>query len=121
MVFPRAVIGLFLALVFQLAQVAPCLAAACTPVGQAVKCACCDKPDACPCASNKTDHDRSTPIAPPAPELKVQLALPSVDPVAPEITLLDTAASCGSPEGSHDPSAGYSGVPLAVAFCSFLI
>lgn len=120
--FPRAVIGLFLALVFQLAQVAPFLAASCASAAPAKECGCCDKKqDACPCASNKTEHQRSTPIAPPAPELKAQLALPSVNPVAPQMVLAEAAAPRGSPDSFRNPAAGYAGVPLAVAFCSFLI
>jgi len=121
-VFPRTVIGLFLALVFQLAQVAPCLAVACAPASQKAECGCCDKKqDACPCASNKTEHDRSTPLAPPASELKAQLALPSMDPVAPQVAAIETAAPRGSPNAFRDRAAGYAGVPLAVAFCSFVI
>ncbi|MFD0894499.1 hypothetical protein KBB96_06235 [Luteolibacter ambystomatis] len=120
--FPRAVIGLFLALVFQLAQIAPCLAASCTSGPETAQCGCCDKKqDACPCASNKTERERSTPIAPPAPEVKAHLALPSVDPVAPQATLAEAAAPRGSPDSPGERTAGYAGVTLAVAFCSFLI
>ncbi|BCU78686.1 hypothetical protein [Luteolibacter sp. LG18] len=121
--FPKAVIGLFLALVFQLAQIAPCLAATCTPstATRSETCGCCDKPDACPCATNQKEHDRSTPIAPPAPELKAQLALPALDPVATVGITIGTTASRHLPPLFCERAAGYAGVSLPVAFCSFLI
>lgn len=125
MVFPKAVIGLFLALVLQLAQAQTWLAtlsdADCERVAKPPACDCCVGEDKCPCLAQAPQQENRLPLAPPAAELKIQIAAP----VDADVTLVITRSPDSGRMLEHAVSrevvSGYAGVPLAVAYCRYLI
>jgi hypothetical protein len=118
----RAIIALLLALVIQWSQVLGCTAAgsANTCETSATPMSCCDGHDSCPCVSESDPVQKPAPLAPATLDLKLL--------VAKAVDLLDTAAWI-SPASEiarvipHHPEfrSGFAGVPLSVAYCSFVI
>lgn len=117
----KAVIALFLGLVIQFSQVQSGLAAPvslCGDMDQPMSC--CEGPESCPCISENDPDQKPTPLIPAAVELKWIVSKPqepdrfiaAVTP--PEIPMLPAPRL-------RESRAGYSGVPLSVAFCSFVI
>ena len=121
---PKAVIALILGLVFQLAQVLPGMAAfmeECIPVAES--CECCDGLVSCPCAKEGEPVQNPLPLAPdPGQTLKVPLAKATGTRVSLE-TITGPQALVPSVGATPitGPWTGYTGVSLAVAFCSFVI
>jgi hypothetical protein len=118
----KIVITLILGLVFQLAQVLPgaAVSASCTP--QAESCDCCAGLDSCPCAETGEPNQKPAPLV---PDTGGVLKLPAVrstgthvsaDPVR-EVLTSATAAVLPPTESP----AGYAGIRLSVAFCTFVI
>ncbi len=118
----RSVIALFLGLVIQLSQVPSCLAREATPpcATQAHAMACCEDMKSCPCVKEGEPAGKPAPLVPAAVDLKWFGAKAS-EPVRVEPLI--------SPPGDAVPAAvvapenhgGFYGVPLSVAFCSYLI
>ncbi len=120
----KFIFGLFLGLVIQFSQVQPCMGAdsgqSCPTVAARVH-ACCEGKASCPCANNS----QQTPTPVPAIPLSVDLKLN-----APKARELDFLTLFFLPDFSDampgivrfpESTIGFSGVPLAVAFCSFVI
>lgn len=83
--------------------------------------ACCASKQVCPCVVDKGESgEKPAPLAPASPVLKlVFVGVPSTDNSV-EIAAISVAVH-GSPYARADSVAGYPGVPLSVAFCSFVI
>ena len=120
----KSIVGLFLGLVIQLSQVQPCSAAdfkqPC-PTVKAHSHSCCEGKTACPCASKSEQAPTPIPIAPASVDLKLN---------APKLRELDFLTLFFLPEFSEAVPAtasvsqshnGFTGVPLSVAFCTFVI
>ena len=120
----KTAIALFFGLVFQLSQVIPGMAAVitdCAPVAES--CDCCAGLPSCPCAEEGEPTQKPLPLAPDssqtlkAPLAKVSGTRVSLESVAgPQATASTVAAT-----PIAGPPTGYTGVPLSVAFCSFVI
>jgi hypothetical protein len=119
----KFIVGLFLGLVFQLSQASSFVALQrenlCVTSAPAVSC-CCDDLPSCPCAMESRESEKPAPLLPVGVELKLLLSK------APETPLLETLLSPLAT--SHALVAtpalarcAYQGVPLSVAFCSFVI
>ena len=116
-------IMLFLALVIQLAQVRSMpdspQAKTCAEVATMAT-SCCGGPQSCPCIDTDDTSQKPAPVLPATSDLKFTfLALSGADvtsgpAAAPPHLVLHTNPVAGI-------RAGYSGVPLNVAFCSFVI
>ena len=118
----RIVIALLMGLALQAVQILPAAMAttACPPAADA--CACCDGPESCPCL------DRGDPGPKPLPALpdgqafgKGSLAAPACTPVQVVSGAVERGLSAGSAPAAPRPLAGFPGVRLSVAFCSFVI
>lgn len=115
---------LILGLVIQLAQVLPgAIVSSSCPVTVAQSCECCPDPQSCDCARNgEPDHHAPSPALPETgSQLKVPIAKadePLVS-VSPRKETGSSGESSASPRG--EPVHGYTGVRLAVAYCSFVI
>jgi hypothetical protein len=118
----RAVITLILGLVFQLAQALPAATFTSPCASQGEFCACCESADSCPCAKNGESDQKS---APQLPESGNVLKLPAAKADDNRFSIESLAGAHPSPTLATSPvsgpSSGYAGVPMAVAFCSFVI
>ncbi len=118
----RSIVALFMGLVIQLSQVQTSIGAeplktCATPVHHMD---CCEPLTVCPCAKNTEQKEKPAPLTPAVVDLKLLVSKPTATgsfeafyfPL-PEVSSRNTTRldTCG----------GYSGVPLAVAFCSFVI
>ncbi|MES2924445.1 MAG: hypothetical protein V4819_23030 [Verrucomicrobiota bacterium] len=118
----KSVIALFMGLVIQLSQSQSCLATiSAEPSGVTARpMCCCEGLQSCPCASDRSP-DRK-----PAPQIPAAVDLKWILPKATGANSLDAPASPRAESGiSIAPRAearwAYPGVPLSVAFCSFVI
>lgn len=118
----RSIIALFMGLVIQLSQVQPCWASAPTKscAENSETACCCGGYQSCPCASESDSDQKPAPSIPAAPDLKPLISK------APETHIPEASAT--PPAAAEVPAAlliesinGYAGVPLSVAFCSFVI
>lgn len=118
----RSVIAIMVGLLFQWAQVAQ----AAVMTGDhgkisASRCECCAGLDSCPCAANG-DQESERPQPPVLPQT---VKLPAAKLCETRVSLEDEPASQTSSRIHVSPVtesvAGYAGVSLAVAFCSFLM
>jgi hypothetical protein len=120
----KTVIAMALGLIFQLAQVVPGMAAimADCRIG-AESCECCAGLTSCPCAQESEPVRNPLPLPPDSGQtLKVPLAKASGTRVSPEaIHGPQTSVSSMIAIPVTSPSTGYTGIPLSVAFCSFVI
>jgi hypothetical protein len=118
----KAVITLILGLVFQLAQALPAATFTSPCASQGTFCACCESADSCPCAENVESDQKP---APQLPESGNVLKLPATKADDNRFSIESRAGALPSPTLAASPvsgpSSGYAGVPLAVAFCSFVI
>jgi hypothetical protein len=115
----RSIIALFLGLVIQFSQV-PSRVMDQPTKACATAMSCCEGLDACPCARNNESDQKPAPVIPASVELKIAIAIASVshDTVA----LLSKAIEGNAVMGSQRESCvGFAGVPLSVAFCTFVI
>lgn len=118
----RSIIALFMGLVLQWSQVQSCLATEARQpcAAQAHSMSCCEGLKTCPCAKESRDQPKPTPLLPASVELKLLLSKAPEPPrlgafVAPPAAAMAVVAT---------PALGwsaYAGVPLSVAFCSFVI
>ncbi len=117
-------VGLFLGLVIQLSQIQPCVAAdseqSCPTVAARVH-TCCEGKVSCPCANNSQQAPTPAPAIPVSVDLKLN---------APKARELDFITLFFLPDSSNakpgivrfpESTFGFLGVPLSVAFCSFVI
>ena len=81
---------------------------------------CCENLDSCPCFESSGQDEAPAPLPPAPPDLKGPLARPS-EPAA--LVTIDSPNRQSLPAACvvRNPPGGYSGVPLAVAFCSLVI
>lgn len=111
---------LFLGLVIQLSPVQPCqegdVESKCVDVGMS----CCSGLQSCPCAKESEPDQQPAPVFPPATDLKLLISkAPGTDhPAALIFPPEDVPDLAGT---SVESGNGYAGVPLSVAFCSFVI
>lgn len=118
----RAIILLFLGLVIQLSQVRPMQDAP-----QAKPCAalmtattCCGGPKTCHCIDENESSQKPAPVLPAATDLKFSfVALSGTDAVPTPATAPSQVIFLSKPVAGI--RSAYSGVPLTVAFCSFVI
>ena len=118
----KPVITLFLALVFQLAQVLPAAVVATPCQTAAVSCACCKGARSCHCAENGESNQKPSP----APfESGRVLKVPSAKPVGTTVAMDPLRESDPSHAILNSPQAtvpgAYVGVRMSVAFCTFVI
>ncbi|MES2438443.1 MAG: hypothetical protein V4584_05235 [Verrucomicrobiota bacterium] len=117
----KAIIALFLGLVIQISQVHSGLAAsvaACGDMNQSMSC--CEGTRSCPCISESDPDQKPAPLIPATVELKWFVTrshepdrfLAAVAPLENPVPAVSRV---------RENRAGYSGVPLSVAFCSFVI
>ena len=113
---------LLVGLMIQLSHVPFCLATETTnPCGmQAHPAGCCEGLESCPCAENNDSAPKPAPLIPAAVELKWLIpqapASNDCDPVASRPADVVTFS-----DSSTESRNGFAGVPLSVAFCSFVI
>jgi hypothetical protein len=118
----KSAIAIMLGLLFQWAQVAQAALSAgdCGKVS-ASHCECCAGLDSCPCATNG-DQESERPQPPILPQ---SAKLPAAKLCETRVSLEDAPVLQTSGRIHVSPSAeslaGYAGVSLAVAFCSFLM
>lgn len=115
----KSIVGLFLGLVLQLSQAHPYLATQ-TQRACVAEMSCCEDLDSCPCLSESRNDQKPSPLLPTNADLKILLsgtseALPLETQPSPTGKLRVASASTGPCR------TGYAGVPLSVAFCSFII
>ena len=118
----KAIIALLMGLVIQLSQVQTCLAA--TSIGavgaEAHSMCCCEGLLSCPCASDRSPDQKPAPLIPAAADLKLLISK------TPESSSLDAPisihpAAVVATASRAEARSAYAGVPLAVAFCRFVI
>jgi hypothetical protein len=120
----RSIIALFMGLVLQLSQVQVGFATeAVKPCAtQARPMSCCEGHKTCPCAKESRENQKPGPLLPASVELKQLL---SKTPEAPRlIALVAPLTATKAAAVVTTPALGwsaYAGVPLSVAFCSFVI
>jgi hypothetical protein len=118
----KAVITLFLGLVFQLAQALPGAMAASPCDTQEVSCACCAAGDSCHCAENRESSQKRAPLAPVSESVVKLPAAKAEDPriSIQSLPMIRPSEGVSAPIIAGLPS-GYRGLRLSVAFCSFVI
>lgn len=118
----RPIIALFMGLVIQLSQVqvldASEPAKSCGDYGSIMTC--CEGLQACPCASEGKPNQNTPPLAPAAVSLKVLISK-AAEPIRLEAPVSNSPDIVVSTESRLEWINGYAGVPLAVAFCRFVI
>lgn len=82
---------------------------------------CCASAKSCPCLDKQdSSGEKPAPLAPSAPDLKlVFIEAPTTDDNVAATPLSELDSS--TPQVRAGPTAGFPGVPLSVAFCSFVI
>lgn len=117
----KAVIALFLGLVLQFSQAqsgVAALLATCGDVDQPMSC--CEEAKSCPCLSETDPDQKPAPLVPATVDLKWFISKSAepdrFTPVPPSLERPVLSAT-----RAGDTFAGYAGVPLSVAFCSFVI
>lgn len=117
----KAVIALFLGLVIQFSQVQSGLAASISACGDKDQpMSCCEGPKSCPCISETDADQKPTPLIPATVDLKWFVSKPQ-EPDRFIAVVSPPAASVLPATRARENRTGYSGVPLSVAFCSFVI
>lgn len=112
-----------LALVFQLAQLGGAVdfRQECA-MSSAAHCGCCAGADSCHCADNNESAPRPAPLLPASGnDLKLPLARSGETRVSLVSRHIPAARTAAIERPAERPFAGYNGVSLAVAFCSFVI
>lgn len=118
----RTFITVLLGLAFQLAQVWPvgALAAPCTPAAKS--CECCAGSQSCCCAKSEEPARKPTPQPLHPGGLLKGMAMKSAETqVAAELWHADGLPAGVAMAQARAAHAGFAGVRLAVAFCSFVI
>ncbi len=116
----QPLIALILGLVIQFSQVPSRLAGESMKLCAVRPMACCEGIKTCPCAKEDERKQQPAPLLPAAADLKCLVArTPGTDALAafiapPPATLLPSGAGAAARQA-------YAGVPLAVAFCRFII
>lgn len=117
----KAFIALFMGLVIQLSQVrVPVATESVKSCGNGDTMSCCAGRDSCPCAKESNSEQKPAPLVPTSVDLKLLVSKTSgtgiigisVSPPT-EMVFFNTCRL--------EPKSGYAGVPLSVAFCSFVI
>jgi len=118
----RTFITVLLALAFQLAQVWPVAEVAAPCVPAAKSCACCAGGKSCCCAKSQRPTPKPTPQPLHPASLLKGMAMKSAETkVAAELWHVGGHPSTLAVAQATAPRAGFAGVRLAVAFCSFVI
>jgi len=111
-------------MLLQLSQIGSCLPAISfeTAVSSGAVCAssCCEEMESCPCFETGGQDERPAPLVPAPTDLKGQLAK---SPERATLVNVDSPARQTPPTAAvvRNVPRGYLGVPLSVAFCSFVI
>lgn len=119
----RSIIALLMGLVIQLSQVhASCMASdsakSCGMGGQAMSC--CDGLQSCPCVGEGDSKQAPAPLVPAAVDLK-PLISPAPERISPA-EFFPPSTDAAVPAASWpELQGGFSGVPLSVVFCRFVI
>lgn len=118
----RATIALFMGLLLQwsMVQAFPDTIPAKSCGSESASMACCASKQVCPCLDQSESSEKPAPLAPTSSVLKlIFAAVPATDDSV-ETTAIPPAVQV-SPHTKASSTAGYPGVPLSVAFCSFVI
>jgi hypothetical protein len=117
----KSIIALFMGLVIQFSQVQSLLAAdTAKSCGGGESMSCCDGLKSCPCASEGDTDQKRAPMAPVTVDLKWLVSKPS-EPNPLEALISPPNDAVVSSTTSMELPSGYAGVPLSVAFCTFVI
>ena len=118
----EAIIALLMGLVIQWSQVQafPAATAAASAGAKVRSMCCCEGLQSCPCASDRSPDQKPAPLSPATADVKLPISK------ATESSSLDAPISSQSAAGVATVSraearSAYAGVPLAVAFCRFVI
>lgn len=118
----KSIIALFMGLVIQLSQAQLSVVAdssrSCGTSGHAMSC--CEGQKSCPCAKKSEPKERPAPLAPLSGNLKLFVSIASGLGCFESIHFSPIEAVFSSTP-RLDSKSGYAGVPLSVAFCSFVI
>ncbi len=118
----KTFIALLMGLVIQLSQVqvraAPEPSKSCATAGQRM--GCCEGLKSCPCAKKSDPKEKPAPLIPASAELKLFVSKASV-PVDFDTIYFPQSVHTRVRKSHSEPRNGYAGVPLSVAFCSFVI
>lgn len=118
----KSVIALFMGLLIQLSQVQPCKAAdpAKSCGVKAHPMSCCGGLASCPCAKETDQKQKPAPLIPAAFDLKL-ISLKASGTTNIEGLILPSADVVHVTASALEIRIAYAGVPLAVAFCRFVI
>lgn len=118
----RLVIALLMGLVIQLTQAPSYLATESTKTCEtrSQPAGCCDGLESCPCAENTGPDQKPGPLIPAAVDVKWLISPPTpanrlAVVISPPADILTFSVS------PTESRSGFAGVPLSVAFCSFVI
>ena len=118
----RSIIALFMGLVLQWSQVQACLATEASQpcAAQAHSMSCCKGRKSCPCAKETREQPQPAPLIPAGVELKQLLSRAPESPRL--VALVSRPEAARAVVATPAPArSAYAGVPLAVAFCCFVI
>ena len=120
----KSIVGLFLGLVIQLSQVQPCSAGNFEPVcpnASAPVHSCCEGKPSCPCANNSHQVPKPVPALLASVDLKLNAPKARELDFLTQFSLYDSTEAMPCIASFAESNRGFLGVPLAVAFCSFVI
>ena len=115
----RTIIGLILGLAIQFALVQPSLAT--KPASHCAASSCCEELSSCPCASNDDAEQRPSPLAPAPVDLKLSPPKARELDFITLLKVLERAGPIAPPASIPESHVGFTGVPLSLAFCTFVI
>jgi hypothetical protein len=118
----RVIIALLMGLVIQLSQVQLCMAASSAgPSGaKAHSMCCCDGLKSCPCASDRSGNEKPAPLVSTTVDLKL-LVSKTAGANSLDVPISPRSATWVATVSRAEARRAYAGVPLAVAFCRFVI
>jgi hypothetical protein len=119
----KSIVGLLMGLVIQLSQVPSCLAweAPTACAAQAHPAGCCEGLESCPCAKNTDSAPKPAPLIPAEVDLKCLISPAPAEANSQWVTPAPADILAFSLSSTESRCGGFAGVPLSVAFCSFII
>jgi hypothetical protein len=115
----RAMVRLIMGLTIQFALMQPMWSA--NPVSHCAESSCCEGLPACPCASNDDPDQKPAPLAPAPVDLKLSAPKARELDLTALLILWETSQAVVATASIPESHGGFAGVPLSVAFCTFVI